>query len=106
MKAGVSQVIVDTFVVACLGLAGAIIGLEYALDGDEAAYSELTNGKDEVADDAVRAHVSATWRSAALSRGSASAWRDLKLFLDEHVAPELPKMFRLIGQHWLTPKTA
>ncbi|BAM82951.1 hypothetical protein CYME_CMS380C [Cyanidioschyzon merolae strain 10D] len=106
MKAGVSQVIVDTFVVACLGLAGAIIGLEYALDGDEAACSELTNGKDEVADDAVRAHVSATWRSAALSRGSASAWRDLKLFLDEHVAPELPKMFRLIGQHWLTPKTA
>jgi hypothetical protein len=68
MKAGGSQVIVDTFVVACLGLAGAIIGLEHVLDGDEAAYSELTNGKDEVAGDAVRAHVRVTWRSAALSR--------------------------------------
>ncbi|KAK4532558.1 hypothetical protein CCYA_CCYA12G3415 [Cyanidiococcus yangmingshanensis] len=103
MKLNVSQTVVDTFVVTCIGLAATIVVLEYVVDADD---GEDGGDKDVSVDDTVRAQVCATWRTTPTRPKSAASWRDLKFFLDEHVAPELPKLFRLIGQHWLTPKTA
>jgi hypothetical protein len=105
MKVSVSRIVVDTFVVTCIGLAAAIVALEYAFDGGEETLEDAGHTGDLV-DDTLRAQVCASWRTATFQHTSTGPWRDLKVFLDEHVAPELPKVFRLIGQHWLTPKTA
>lgn len=41
--------------------------------------------------------------AARRARRRAQHMRELKQFLDAHVAPELPKVFRLVGQHLVTP---
>lgn len=89
--APMSGMFVNTFVASSVILATAIVALEYVHirsdELDDHRSDELRDGNEN-----------------ADHLDQIENVQEVRLFLDEYVAPELPKVFRLIGQHWLTPR--